>query len=72
MIKKQIVLHWLPTAFCAFAVYIAMRQTSRVDALQGLVLWLPMCFYFVAMISYSMQKQIRTLQEEIRELKKET
>lgn len=70
MIKNQIVRHWLPTAFCAFAVYVSMRDGTRVDALQGFVFWLPMCFFFVAMVSYPMQKQIRALQEEIQDLKK--
>ena len=69
MIKNQIIYHWLPALFCAFLVFISLRTGSnRLDALQGLVIWLPMCFFYVSAISYSMQKQIRELQAEVKEL----
>jgi hypothetical protein len=50
-----------------------MRQnSSRLDALQYISIWLPMCFFFVSAISFSMQKQIRELQAEVKELQRLT
>jgi hypothetical protein len=72
MMKIQLVRHWIPAVFCAFVVYVyvGMRPNfDRVAASQYMFIWLPMCFFFVGLISYSMQKQIRELQAELKELR---
>ena len=66
---KQIIGHWLPAVFCALLVYLYQRNSDRVPASQY-ILWIPMCFYFVAMVTYSMQKQILKLQAEVKELRR--
>lgn len=63
--------HCVPTIYCAFMVYVWLRPSriDRLDALQFVFLSLPMCFVFAGLISYSMQKQIRDLQAEVRALR---
>ncbi|HLO15477.1 MAG TPA: hypothetical protein VK206_11650 [Anaerolineales bacterium] len=73
MIKIQLVRHWIPAVFCAFVVYgyVGMPTNSdRVDTLKYMFIWLPMCFFYAGMASYSMQTQIRELQAEVKELRR--
>lgn len=66
---KQIVRHWTPAAFCAFIVFLYQRKSDRVSA-SIYITAIPFCFYFVALVTYSMQKQIGELQAEVKELRR--
>lgn len=61
---------WLPALFSAFVVYITMRQSDRLSSVEQISIWLPMCFFFVSAVSYLLQKQIRELQAEVKELQR--
>lgn len=61
---------WLPFAFCSFLVFQYISGPHTVDSWFYIAIWLPMCFFFVGTVMYLMQKQIQTLQAELRELKK--
>jgi len=72
MFIKQAVRHWIPAAFCAFVVcqYLGNGISSG-ENWKYVSIWLTMCFFFVGMITYSMQKQIRDLQAEVQRLQTE-
>ena len=69
MSTQQVVRHWLPATFCAFIVYLYIGNGgASLDNWKYVVIWFTMCFFFVGMVTYSMQKQIRDLQAEIQRL----
>lgn len=69
MSTQQAVRHWVPAAFCAFIVYLYIGNGgASLDNWKYVAIWLTMCFVFVGMVTYSMQKQIRDLQAEIQRL----
>jgi hypothetical protein len=41
----------------------------RPSSSSGVFFWLPMCFFFVGNVTYSMSKKIRALQSEVNELR---
>lgn len=69
MSTQQVVRHWVPAAFCALIVYLYVGNgAASLDNWKYVAIWLTMCFFFVGMVTYSMQKQIRDLQAEIQRL----
>lgn len=70
MINLQTLRNWLPFAFCAFLVYIQQRNQDRITASQSILIWMPMCFFYVGAVTYLMQKQIADLKAELQDLKK--
>lgn len=66
MIQNPVFQNWAPAIFCAVVVLInGWRLGSAFSAL----VWLPMCFFFVGHVTYSMSKKIRALQSEVSELR---
>lgn len=69
MLKNQILRHWIPFAFCSLLVYqFVGKGPSSLDNWQYFSIWLTMCFFYVGMITYSMQKQIQKLETEVQQL----
>jgi hypothetical protein len=69
MLNRQTLLHWMPFAFCSFLVY--QYVTTGLNApnnWQNVAIWLPMCFFYVGVVTHTMQKKIQKLQAEVEQL----
>jgi hypothetical protein len=68
---KRAIRHWIPAAFCAFISLIALIASVGPDAgwwRPAFFAFLPMCFFFVGVITSQMQSEIRGLRAELEEL----
>ena len=68
----QSIAHWTPVAFCAFLSYIALRgDMNRSPSTWAIpfLCFLPMCFFFVAAATSSLQREVRELREQLAKLK---
>jgi hypothetical protein len=69
MLNRQILLHWIPFAFCSFMVYQYVHKGSNsLNNWQDVLIWLPMCFFYVGMVTHTMQNKIQKLQAEVQQL----
>jgi hypothetical protein len=69
---KQQLPHWIPAIFCAFISLMALFGSSVVDSnwwQSTFLAFLPMCFFFVAIVTSSMYRQILQLRKELSELR---
>ena len=69
---RQTVRHWIPAAFCAFISLIALF--ASVDPAAGwwrptFFAFLPMCFFFVGIVTSQMQGEIGELRKQLADLK---
>ena len=69
---RQTVRHWIPAAFCAFISLIALF--ASVDPAVGwwrptFLAFLPMCFFFVGIVTSQMQGEIGELRKQLADLK---
>jgi hypothetical protein len=62
---RPYVSHWIPAIFCAFLCLIAIVTSSTIVFFS----FLPMCFVFAGIVTYSMFRQIRELKAELAELR---
>jgi hypothetical protein len=62
---RRYVSHWIPAVFCAFLCLMAITTSSTIV----LFSFLPMCFVFTGLVTYSMFRQIRELSAELAELR---
>ena len=62
--------HWIAPAFCAFISVIAMAASvgNAESWRPAFFAFLPMCFYFVAVVTSQMQVEIRELRKQLAEL----
>jgi hypothetical protein len=68
----KIIAHWTPAAFCASICYVALRgDMNRSPGPWAIpfLCFLPMCFFFVAVATSSLQREVRELREQLAELK---
>ncbi|WP_426112952.1 hypothetical protein [Massilia sp. PWRC2] len=68
MLNMKLVQNWIPFAFCAFLVYQYVTGAVIPGNWQYFSIWLTMCFFFVGIVTHSMQKQILALQWQIQQL----
>ena len=69
---KQQLRHWLPAIFCAFLSLMALFGPSVVGTSGWQITFLsflPMCFFFVAIVTSSMERKLLELQRELAELR---
>jgi hypothetical protein len=62
---RRYVSHWIPVIFCAFLCFMAIATSSTIVSFS----FLPMCFVFTGIVTYSMFRQIRGLNAELAELR---
>jgi hypothetical protein len=62
---RRYVSHWIPAIFCAFLCFMALATSSTIVFFS----FLPMCFVFTGIVTYSMLRQIRELEAELAELR---
>ena len=62
---RQYVGYWIPALFCAFLCVMAIATSTTIVFFS----FLPMCFVFVGIVTYSMFRQIRELKAELAELR---
>jgi ATP/ADP translocase len=61
--------HWLPVALCVFLIaQHDFRESAFPQNLKYLSMWQMLCFFFVGLVTYRMQKEIRKLRETVQEL----
>lgn len=69
---KQKIGHWVPMAFCVGLSLIALQGDMNRDhgswAIPFLC-FLPMCFFFVAIATSNLHREVRELREQIAKLK---
>ena len=66
---KQKGAHWIGMAFCVFLSYMALFNSTNSEAWRpAFFAFLPMCFFFVAVNTYEMHKEIRELRQKLTEL----
>jgi len=71
-IFRQILIHWLPFLFALFLCYTASSKLAAPDMRYwepAFYSFLPMCFFFVAAVTFSMAREIRELRAAIAKLK---
>lgn len=68
MFNLKLVQNWIPFAFCAFIVY-QYAGSGYSANWQGFAIWLTMCFFYVGAVTFSLQKQIQTLEAEVKKFK---
>ncbi|MGH8121782.1 MAG: hypothetical protein ACREPT_03335 [Rudaea sp.] len=72
MSRNQIIFHWLPAVFCAALSVIALIQFTAVSSNSWplvFVVFVPMSFFLVGLVTYSMSREVRALQAEIAALR---
>jgi hypothetical protein len=68
---KQKISHWIPAAFCAFLSLTALFSFSSPDAgswKPAFFSFLPLCFFFVGANTLTLQREIRDLRKQLRDL----
>lgn len=73
MTRQALAGSWSSTGLCAFTVAIAVYYNARGDAgvWTNVIIWLPMCFFFVSMALYRQHKAIEELRRQIIHLRQE-
>jgi hypothetical protein len=69
---KQRLIHWVPTAFCAFLSLMVLFRPSVAGSSSWqptFFAFLPMCFVFVAIVTSSLYRQNLELQRQLAELR---
>ena len=68
----QTIGHWTPAAFCAFiclyVLFLAPKDVNVEWWKPIFFAFLPMCFFFTAMATSQMQKEIRELRKQVTDL----
>lgn len=65
---RQKIRHWLPAAFCAALACICVVSFISRSSGPGIIpflCFLPMCFVFVAVVTSTLQREIRELREQV-------
>ena len=67
---RHSVRHWIAAGFCAFISLIALvASVGNAESWRpAFFAFLPMCFYFVAIVTTQMQVEIRELRNQLAEL----
>lgn len=62
----------MPFAFCSFLVYQYINTNpSSLTNWHSFLIWLPMCFFYVGMVTHTMHKQIKKLHAEVQQLQQQ-
>jgi hypothetical protein len=72
MTRQELFGTWASTALCATTVAVAVFYNSvgGTGIWTNVIIWLPMCFFFVSIALYRQQKAIGELKQEIARLQK--
>ena len=68
---KQALSHWIPAVFCAFLSLLALTMQIGSDSSAwkpAFYSFLPMCFFFVGVVTFQMRSEIRELRNQVAEL----
>ena len=68
---KQAISNWLPAIFCAFLSLLALSMQIGSDSSAwkpAFYSFLPMCFFFVGLVTLQMQREIRELKTKMAEV----
>jgi hypothetical protein len=73
MLTKMVTNCW-PAAFCAFLSFVALHSRLHYDtstlepALFSFACWLPMCFFFVGIVTFRMHLELCELRKRLADL----
>ena len=72
MTRREIIDSWSSTALCAFSVAVAIYYNSGggMGVWINVIIFLPMCFFFVGTALYRQHKAIQELRQEVARLRK--
>jgi len=68
---KQKISHWIPMSFCAFLALISLPLVISLKNTGWAIpflCFLPMCFFFVAAVTFNLQHEVRDLREQVAKL----
>ena len=66
--------HWVPAVFCAFLSLTALAVQIRANTsvlTAAFFCFLPMCFFFAGVVTASMHRELRQLQDRLAALERE-
>jgi len=67
----QKLVHWLPFAFAAYLCYTTLWRLSASDGpmwAPAFYAFLPMCFFFVGLVTFRLEREVRELRGQIAKL----